>query len=268
MSLNLNDHLLQAPDKLLTPLLGHLCLEVVLATLTDLLGPLLVVLAGVGRDLLLEVGSRDLSAGARVGLGSALLLVLSCTLSCIGRVTRAIRVGCLGGVTASLLDILLADGNARLELLLKVVLVKVGSLVPGVVVGGSVDVLELLVCRVDLVRRLLCSIASNVAKEDAGVAKELAELAIGNEKRAEGTKAVESLIAVLPSSLLVDRSTRHLGVTRTNLLSLPDEVLDQVALVLGEKQDLGLLDDLLEIVGELLSSVESLLLGDERPFQL
>ena len=42
MSLDLNDHLLQAPDELLAPLLGHLALEVVVH----------LVAAGAGRTLL------------------------------------------------------------------------------------------------------------------------------------------------------------------------------------------------------------------------
>jgi hypothetical protein len=37
------------------------------------------------------------------------------------------------------------------------------------------------------------------------------------------------------------------------LLGLPDEVLEQVAIILGEKQDLGLLDDNLEVRNELLA---------------
>ena len=40
--------------------------------------------------------------------------------------------------------------------------------------------------------------------------------------------------------------------------SLPDEVLDQVALVLGEEQELGLLDDLAHISDEALALVREL----------
>jgi len=43
------------------------------------------------------------------------------------------------------------------------------------------------------------------------------------------------------------------------LLGLPDEVLEEVALVLGEKQDLGLLNDRLEVAYELLALTRQLL---------
>jgi hypothetical protein len=143
VALNLNDHLLQAPDELLAPLLGHLALEVVLGLLADLLGLLLVVLVHVGGGGLLEVFGGGGGASTRVDLRGALLLVLGGALSGSSWVGRAVRVGSLGGILACALNILLADGNARLDLTLEVILGKVRGLVPDVVLGGSVDVLEL-----------------------------------------------------------------------------------------------------------------------------
>ena len=141
--MDLNDHLLQAPDELLAPLLGHLALEVVLGLLANFLGLLLVVLVNVGGGGLLEVLGGGSGASTRVSLRRALLLVLGGALSSDSWVGRAVRVGGLGCVLACTLNILLADGDARLNLTLEVILGKIRSLVPDVVLGGSVDVLEL-----------------------------------------------------------------------------------------------------------------------------
>lgn len=261
MALDLNDHLLQAPDELLAPLLGHLALEVALSTLTVLLGLLLVILVHVSGGLVLQVLCGNLSTGTRVGLSGALLLVLSSELSRSGRVTGAIRVGSLGAVASSLVNVLLADGHARLGLVAQVLLRKIGSLVPDVVLSGLINVGKLVLRRVDSVGRLLRGVTGNVAEEDAGIAQELAELAVGDEKCSEGAEALKSLVAVLLSSLLVNGGIGLLRIARADLLSLPDEVLNEVALVLGEKQELGLLNDLLEVTGELLALSGELLAG-------
>lgn len=253
MALDLNDHLLQAPDELLAPLLGHLPLEVALSTLTVLLGLLLVILVHVSGGLVLQVLCGNLSTGTRVGLSGALLLVQSSELSRSGRVTGAIRVGSLGAVASSLVNVLLADGHARLGLVAQVLLGKIGSLVPDVVLSGLINVGKLVLRRVDDVGRLLRGVAGNVAEEDAGIAQELAELAVGDEKCSEGTEALKSLVAVLLGSLLVNGGVGLLRIASTDLLSLPDEVLNEVALVLGEEQELGLLNDLLKVAGELLA---------------
>ena len=105
----------------------------------------------------------------------------------------------------------------------------------------------------------MCSIASNVAQENGGIRKELPELTVGDEKSAEGTQTVEGLVTVLLGSVLVDRSTGESGVGAGDLLSLPDEVLEEVALVLGEEQDLGLLNDGLEVADQLLALGRELL---------
>ena len=42
-----------------------------------------------------------------------------------------------------------------------------------------------------------------------------------------------------------------MSASLTNVLGLVDEVLNQIALILGEKQDLGLFDDIAKIGNEL-----------------
>jgi len=88
---------------------------------------------------------------------------------------------------------------------------------------------------------------------------ELAELTVGKNERAEGAKTVESLVAVLLSGVLVDRRVRSAGIGARDLLSLPNEVLEEVALVLGQEQQLGLLNDLAQVTNELLTLCRELL---------
>lgn len=88
---------------------------------------------------------------------------------------------------------------------------------------------------------------------------ELAELAVGKNERAESAQAVEGLIAMLSGSVLVDRSVRRAGIGAVDLLGLPNEVLKEVALVLGQEQKLGLLNNLAQITNELLTLCRELL---------
>jgi hypothetical protein len=66
-----------------------------------------------------------------------------------------------------------------------------------------------------------------------GTLTKLSELAIGDNKRAQGSQALQSLIAVLLRSLLVNRSIGKSGISAIDLLRLPDEILKEIALVLG-----------------------------------
>jgi hypothetical protein len=66
-----------------------------------------------------------------------------------------------------------------------------------------------------------------------GALTKLPELAIGDNKRAQGSQTLQSLIAVLLRSLLVNGGIGNRGITAIDLLGLPDEVLKEIALVLG-----------------------------------
>ena len=63
---------------------------------------------------------------------------------------------------------------------------------------------------------------------------------------------------MLLGRLLVDRSTRLSSITATNLLTMPDEVLQQIVLVLGKEQDLGLLDRGTDVRHEMLTLARQL----------
>ena len=97
-------------------------------------------------------------------------------------------------------------------------------------------------------------------REDAMLTK-LSELAVTDEQRSESAETVEGLVTVLLGGLLVNWSIWGGSVAAGELLGLPDEVLKEVTLVLGEHQDLGLLDDAAEISDKLLTLSRELLRG-------
>ena len=67
-------------------------------------------------------------------------------------------------------------------------------------------------------------------------------MAIGDEQGSESPQALESLVAVLLGSLCVDGSTRRADGLGIELLRLPDEVLEEIALILGQEEMLCLRD--------------------------
>lgn len=81
----------------------------------------------------------------------------------------------------------------------------------------------------------------------------LAELTVGDQQCPESAQALEGLVAVLLRSLLIDGSTRHRNRLRVELLSLPDEILQEIALVLGQEELLGLVDNVANIANKRLS---------------
>lgn len=114
---------------------------------------------------------------------------------------------------------------------------------------------------VDLVCDLGGTISNDVAEEDVGIAQKLAELSVGDHERAESTKTLQSLVAMLLSGLLVHWGAWNGSVSTIDVLRLPDEVLKEITLVLAKKEDLGLFNDIADICDETLSSAESLLEG-------
>jgi hypothetical protein len=78
-------------------------------------------------------------------------------------------------------------------------------------------------------------------------------LTVGDEERSEGSETLEGLLAVLLGSLLAQRSVDVGCVIGADLLCLPDEVLEEITVILGEQEELGLLNDVLEVGDELLA---------------
>ena len=89
----------------------------------------------------------------------------------------------------------------------------------------------------------------------------LAELAVGDEKCAEGAQPLEGFITILLGSILVDGSAGRVDRLGIELRSLPDEVLEEITLVLGQQHQLRLLDYFADVLDELLAVIRELLRG-------
>lgn len=75
----------------------------------------------------------------------------------------------------------------------------------------------------------------------------LSELSIAKHKRSQSPQSFKGLVAVLCCRILVYGCSRKLGRSRRKLAGLPDKVLEQVALVLAQKENLGLLNDIASV---------------------
>lgn len=81
----------------------------------------------------------------------------------------------------------------------------------------------------------------------------LAELTVGDQQSPESAQALKGLVSVLLRSLLINGRTRHRNGLGIELLSLPDEILQQVSLVLGQEKFLGLVDNIANVANKRLS---------------
>lgn len=86
-----------------------------------------------------------------------------------------------------------------------------------------------------------------------GLLTKFPELTVGDQQGTQSAKAVESLLAMALGSTLVDGRVRRAYCIRVEVLCLPDEVLQEVTLVLGEQQVLCLLDNLAGVGNECLT---------------
>lgn len=78
----------------------------------------------------------------------------------------------------------------------------------------------------------------------------LSELSVGDQERSQSLKTLQGLLAVLLASLLGDGHIGGLDIAGGDLLGLPDEILQKLALVLGEEHQLGLLDNIAQVLDE------------------
>ncbi len=93
-----------------------------------------------------------------------------------------------------------------------------------------------------------------------------AKFAIGDDERPEGTEAIQCLIAMLLRLRLVDGGTRFSSIAASDLLAVPDEVLQKIALVLGQEQNLRLLDCRTKVSNKVLAFARELRRGaSQRP---
>lgn len=163
-----------------------------------------------------------------------------------------------------------------LETLLKIILVDVGLLVPRVLLSGRVDLGELLLGRASLVGGLLGGIGGDITEEDGcvthcgildanligGQARRLtnfAELAVGDQQGSKSLETLQSLVSILLAIILADGEAGPLRITGGDVLGLPDEVLQQLALILGQEELLGLVNDIAQVLDENLAVARELL---------
>lgn len=87
----------------------------------------------------------------------------------------------------------------------------------------------------------------------------LSELTIGDDQHAECSKTLQCLISMLFGGILINGSTWEFGISATDLLGLPDEILQNIALVLGQKHIFRLLHNVAEVGNQGLSLGRKLL---------
>jgi hypothetical protein len=81
----------------------------------------------------------------------------------------------------------------------------------------------------------------------------LPELAVGNQKSSQSAEALESLLAMALGGVLINGCVWRPHCIRVEVLGLPDEVLQEVALILGQQQVLCLLNYLTSVGNECLT---------------
>lgn len=174
VTLDLDDHLLETVDGLVATILVELILEVTLSTLLVFAGAILVlvgnILLGVGLQLVLG----DLCAcGCVNSRRSVVLLITSCELGSVTRVTRSRGVGGLSGIAKSILGLVSVEGLllvvVSLGLVLEVIPAEIRNIVPRVVLLWLVNLVELILRGVDLVCSLLGCITSHVPKKHSSI---------------------------------------------------------------------------------------------------
>lgn len=290
--LALKNHLLEAPDSLVLALLGHLLVEVVACLLAVLLVALEDVLLGLRVDLVVKLLLGNLLGGALASLGVGLASGVASSISRVarggGNVARleagsGLRVSTLVGLEVTLLVLLkglLLSGGSRVDtsgsnvlgvllgvstvntlgLVLEVLLGEIRGLVPDVVLSGLIELLKLLLRGADTGSGVGSGVAGHVAEENSSIRQQLAELTVSDEELAEGSQTLKRLVTILLGSILANRSVGCVDVLGVELGSLVDEVLDQVAVVLGEEKVLGLLNNVGSILNQLLSLSGKLLM--------
>jgi hypothetical protein len=181
VTLDLNDHLLQTPDGLLTALLRHLLLKVVLGAVTVFPASLLVFLGNVLVKTLLKLVGAGADAVNHVHTRvDSQALIFSGTLGGHLGVPVTKGIGGLSCVASNIPELVAVDWLVAVqfltELRLDILSGEVGDIVPLVVGRRSVDLVELLLGRTQTRSGLGGYIAGDTSEEDHRVAEELAEL--------------------------------------------------------------------------------------------
>lgn len=265
--LALKNHLLEAPDGLIPTLLRHLLVKVVLCLLTVLLLPLNNVVLGLLIEVVIELllgnilGSIATSQGVSIP-GTGILRNVLLEVALLGGGTRLLvaRGGGVGTGGGNVLGVLSrVSAVETLALLLQVVLGEIGGIMPGVILSRLINLRKVLIRGANTGSSVAGGITSHVADEESGVLEELSELAVGDDQLPKGSETLEGLIAISLRSVLANGCVGSVDTLGIEVGGLPDEVLDQVALIPGQEEVLGLIDDFTSILDESLALWRELL---------
>ena len=76
-------------------------------------------------------------------------------------------------------------------------------------------------------------------------------MSVCDKQGSQGPQTLEGLLSMTLCGFLVDGGTGNLNRLIVKMRRLPDEVLQQIALVLGKHQVLGLVHDISNVIDEL-----------------
>lgn len=100
---------------------------------------------------------------------------------------------------------------------------------------------------------LLVSFEMFELRQGSNLHTNLPELPVGDQKGAQCPQTIHGLVTILPSAVLIDGGTRLLCLHRAEMLSLPDEVLKQLAFVLTHDQLSSLVNDIPKVLDQCLT---------------
>jgi len=202
VSLDLDHHLLQSPDGLITAFLWDLVLEVAGSSVTRFPGAVLVLIWHLLVGTLLDVVNTTLETtlGVDAAVFTVALFVSSLTSNVLW-IRLSVGVGSLSSDLSSSLCVVTAEWLVAVDMLtcslLKVLSREFRNVVPCVVVGRSVDLVQLLLAWADVAGGLGGGITNNVSEDDLGILKELAELTVAENESSESLQSFHSLLIVL-----------------------------------------------------------------------
>jgi len=209
VSLDLDHHLLQSPDGLIAAFLWKLVLEVTRSSFTVLAGAVLVLIWELLVGTLLDMVKTTLETtlGVDAAVFAAALFGSSLT-SNVPWIRLSVGIGSLSSDLSSSLCVVTAEWLVAVDMLacslLKVLSREFWNVVPCVVLGWSVDLVQLFLAWTDVASGLGGGITDNVSENDLGILKKLAELAVAENESSESLQSFHSLLIVLLCLSLVD----------------------------------------------------------------
>lgn len=153
MTLNLDNHLLQAEDALVTTLLGKLLFRVVSGAISVFLGSILGLIRNISRSLVTKLRGACCAGLVRVDAITSIALVGSV----LGYTFNVVLVERL----------VLVEGS--LCLAPQIVTREIGNIVPRIVVRSLINLGQLILGGVDPVGSVLRCITSNVTEKNGGI---------------------------------------------------------------------------------------------------